>query len=119
VHPVVVSPSFIGGLVATLTTILFSFLSCAILAGWDGESSLTQAEQEYLQRVQQTGAGLALGSVQQVLGRTELALGKLAAGALERSRTVLDIGGRLSYARRAESDHRALTDEVLTMVKGG
>jgi hypothetical protein len=50
VHPVVVSPSFIGGLVVTLGTILFSFLSCAILAGWDGESSLTQAEQEYLQR---------------------------------------------------------------------
>jgi hypothetical protein len=49
VHTVVVSPSFIGGLVVTLGTILFSFLSCAILAGWDGESSLTQAEQEYMQ----------------------------------------------------------------------
>lgn len=49
-HTVVVSPNFIGGLVVTLGTILFSFLCCAILAGWDGESSLTQAEQEYMQR---------------------------------------------------------------------
>jgi hypothetical protein len=32
VHTVVVSPSFIGGLVVTLGTILVSFLSCAILA---------------------------------------------------------------------------------------
>lgn len=32
--------------------------------------------------------------------------------ALERSRTVLDVGGEQSYARRAEQDYRALTAEV-------
>lgn len=34
--------------------------------------------------------------------------------ALERSRTVLDIGGWRSYARRAEQDYRALTAEVFS-----
>lgn len=34
--------------------------------------------------------------------------------ALERSRTVLDVGGWRSYARRAERDYQALTDEILT-----
>ena len=37
--------------------------------------------------------------------------------ALERSRTVLDIGGPQSYARRAELDYRALSDEVLRMMR--
>lgn len=36
--------------------------------------------------------------------------------ALERSRTVLDVGGAKSYARRAEEDYRALTNEVLGML---
>ena len=36
--------------------------------------------------------------------------------ALERSRTVLDVGGLRSYARRAESDYRGLAAEVLTML---
>jgi chromosome partitioning protein len=36
--------------------------------------------------------------------------------ALERSRTVLDIGGRRSYARRAEQDYRALTAEILAVL---
>lgn len=36
--------------------------------------------------------------------------------ALERSRTVLDVGGLRSYARRAEADYRHLTAEVLTML---
>lgn len=49
-HTIVVTPSFIGGLVVTFGTILFSFPWCTILTGWDGENSLTQAEQEYLQR---------------------------------------------------------------------
>ncbi len=34
--------------------------------------------------------------------------------AVERSRTVLDVGGPQSYARRAENDYRHLTAEVLT-----
>jgi cellulose biosynthesis protein BcsQ len=36
--------------------------------------------------------------------------------AVERSRTVLDVGGAKSYARRAEEDYRALTAEVLAVV---
>lgn len=37
--------------------------------------------------------------------------------ALERSRTVLDVGGEQSYARRAEQDYRALTAEVTAMLR--
>lgn len=36
--------------------------------------------------------------------------------AAERSRTVLDVGGRHHYARRAEADYRALTIEVLSLL---
>lgn len=36
--------------------------------------------------------------------------------ALERSRTVLDVGGPLAYARRAERDYRALTAEVVALL---
>ena len=36
--------------------------------------------------------------------------------ALERSRTVLDVGGPLGYARRAERDYRALTAEVVALL---
>jgi hypothetical protein len=34
--------------------------------------------------------------------------------ALERSRTVLDVGGWRSYARRAEQDYHALSAEVFS-----